>query len=228
MRPHDRVRIWATPVLLLIVLILAAALALKTGFISRSKLVANKDWLSVVGSIVSASAILVTAFLAYFRFFRGRTFARRAILTVDITALGAPYGGSLHTVVVHINNVGTAPIWDPRVQIELTEIDSARRTQSRTFEAAYDLAGESSSDRALINVLDSGETTDFAGQTMINREVWAVTYLVTLRSASGDTWSTVRAVEGPASRTAFDLHFVRRKRATQQPRRRSPRRRGPA
>jgi hypothetical protein len=195
MRALDRARIWATPVLLLVVLALAAAFAVKIGFISRSKLVANKDWLSVGSAILSAAAILITALLAYFRFFRGRTFARRAVLTVDVTVLNAPYGGSLHTIVVHVNNVGTIPIWNPRIAIEVTEIDTAGGKWSSALEASYELAGASSSDRSLINVLDSDETTDFVAQTMINRKVWAVTYLVTLRSSSGDAWSTVRAVE---------------------------------
>lgn len=194
MRRRDRVRIWATPALLLIVIVLTVVFAVKTGFISRSKLVANKNWLSVASSIVSAGAILVTALLAYFRFFRGRTFARRALLTVDVTVLTAPCGDSLHTIVTKVSNVGTAPIWDPRVQIGVTEIDSEGRPRTRTLEATYQLAGGTSSSRASINVLDSGETTDFASQTMIERKVWAVTYLVTLRSAR-DAWTTVRAVE---------------------------------
>jgi hypothetical protein len=189
-----RVRIWATPILLLIVIFLAVALAVKTGFISRAKLSDNRDWLPVVSSIVSAGAILVTALLAYFRFFRGRTFASRAVLTVEVTVLTAPCGGSLHTVVTKASNVGTAPIWNPQVQIEVTEINNEGEANSRTLEATYKLAGEPSSERVSVNVLDSGETTDFTSQTMIDREVWAVTYLITLRSA-GYAWSTVRAVE---------------------------------
>lgn len=194
MRRRDRVRIWATPALLLVVIVLAVILTVKTGFISRSKLVANKDWLSVVSNIVSAGAILVTALLAYFRFFRGRTFARRAVLTVDVTVLTAPCGDSLHTIVTKVSNVGTAPIWDPRVEIGVTEIDGEGRSHTCTLEATYQLAGETYLSRASINVLDSGETTDFVSQKMIKRKVWAVTYLVALRSAR-DTWTTVRAVE---------------------------------
>lgn len=61
-------------------------------------------------NLVSAAAILCTALLAYFRFFRGRTFARRAVLEVNITVLTAPYDGSLHTIVAKVTNVGTVPI----------------------------------------------------------------------------------------------------------------------
>lgn len=152
MRLLDRVRIWAVPLLVIVVLGLAVAFAVKSGFISRSKLVANKGWLSVASGVVSAAAILTTAVLAYFKFFRGRTFARRAILTVDVTVLGAPYGGSLHTIVVQANNVGTAPIWEPRVQIEATELDTLGQTRSYLLQASYRLAGVSRSDRSLINV----------------------------------------------------------------------------
>lgn len=195
MRIRDRVRIWATPVLLLTAICLAIALAVKMHYISRSELEANKDWLSTGATVVSAGAILVTAVLAYFRFFRGRTFASRAILEVDVTVLTAPHGGSLHTVVTKVSNVGTTPIWNPQVHLEITEMECVGSVNSRTLQAAYKLAGASPSDRNSINVLDSAETADFACQTMIGQDVWAVTYLVTLRSAGGDAWSTVRAVE---------------------------------
>lgn len=203
MRARDRVRIWAMPVLLLIAIGLTIALAIKMRLISRAELSTNKDWLSAGSSVVSAGAILVTAVLAYFRFFRGRTFARRADLAVDVNVLTAPRGDSLHTVVTKISNVGTSPIWDPQVQLEITETNNAGRVKPRTLEATYDLAGLSSSDGRSISVLDSGETADFVCQTMIDREAWAVTYLVTLRCAGGDAWSTVCAVKAHDSQHQF-------------------------
>lgn len=195
MRVLDRIRIWAAPILTLVILGLVIALGLKTGFISRSTLVANKGWLSAMSSVVSAVAVLTTAVLAYLRFFRGRTFARRMNLTLDTVVLNAPYGGSLHTVVVHASNVGSAPVWEPRVQIEVTEFAAESHTRSYPLEATHRLAQRSKSDESLIDVLDSGETGDFMAQAMIKQEVWAVTYLVTLRSSTGEAWSTVRAVE---------------------------------
>lgn len=198
MRSLDRARVWATPVLLLLVIILAIALTFKTGLISPSKPNKNSSWLSVAISLVNTVAILVTALLAYFRFFRGRTFARRVLLTASVTILAAPSGDAFHTVVLQANNVGTIPVWDPRVQIDVTELYSAGESRSSALEASYRLAGETSSNRTLINVLDSGETADFVTQKMIDRKVWAVTYLITLRSIAGDAWSTVSAVEGPA------------------------------
>ena len=163
---------------------------------SRAKLTANKDWLGVAGGIVSSAAVLVTAVLAYFRFFRGRTFARRVDLAVDVTVLTGPDGDSLHTIVLRVSNVGTAPIWDPRVEVRMTELSRSGTTTSRTFEATYDLAGEAPEDHALVSVLDSGETTDFAAQAIVRQDIWAVTYLTTLRSSAKDAWSAVRAVAG--------------------------------
>jgi hypothetical protein len=117
------------------------ALAVKMHFISRPELSANRDWLSAGSSVVSAGAILVTSILAYFRFFRGRTFARRADLAIDVNVLTAPHGGSLHTIVAKVSNVGTTPIWHPQVQVKITETDNDGRVQTRTLEAAYDLTG---------------------------------------------------------------------------------------
>jgi hypothetical protein len=196
MRWLDRVRIWAAPVLLLVIAILATLLAARGGLISRAGLVANKGWLDVAGKLTSSAAILVTAILAYFRFFRGRTFARRASLAVDVTVLTRPDGNSLHTIVLHVSNIGTAPIWDPRVQVRITESCHSGTNRSRTVEATYDLAQEEPADRALISVLDSGEMTDFAAQATIGQDTWAVTYLATLRSSAKDTWSVVHAVAG--------------------------------
>jgi hypothetical protein len=196
MRRLDRVRIWAAPVLLLIIVVLAVALAARGGLISRARLVANKDWLDVAGNLVSSAAILVTTFLAYFRFFRGRIFARRASLAVDVTVLTGPDGNSLHTIVLHVSNVGTAPIWEPRVQVKITELSRSGTTRFRIVEATYELAREASADRALISVLDSGEMTDFAAQATVGQDTWAVTYLATLRSSTKDAWSVVHAVAG--------------------------------
>jgi hypothetical protein len=195
MRIRDRARIWATPVLLAIAIGLAIALAAKMHYLSRSELEANKDWLSTASTVVGAGAILVTAVLAYFRFFRGRTFASRAILDVAVTVLTAPHGDSLHTVVTKVSNVGTTPIWDPQVNIEITELQATGEANSRMLQAVYKLAGTSPSDRYSINVLDSAETADFVCQPMIDQDVWAVTYLITLRSAGKDAWSTVCAVQ---------------------------------
>ena len=195
MRIRDRVRIWATPALLLIAIGLAVAVAVKMHIISRTQLQANQAWLSAGSSVVSAGAILVTAILAYFRFFRGRTFARRIVLAVEATVLTAPHGESLHTVTTKITNVGTVSIWNPQVQVEMTETSNSGDVKSRTLPATYKLAGPSRSPRGSISVLDSGETADFVCQTMVDRGIWAVTYLVTMRSTGGDAWSTVRAVE---------------------------------
>ena len=195
MRMLDRVRIWATPALLLIAIGLTVAVAVKMHFISRYQVQENQAWLSAGSSVVSAGAILVTAVLAYFRFFRGRTFARRIVLAVEATVLTAPCGGSLHTVTTKITNVGTVSIWNPQVQVEMTETSNSSDGKSRILPATYKLVGPSPSRRGSISVLDSGETADFVCQTMVDRKVWAVTYLVTMRSTGGDAWSTVHAVE---------------------------------
>ena len=150
----------------------------------------NLDGVSVDGieSDHAESTGMANRFVSYRRF--------GATLEVDVTVLDAPSDASLHTIVLHVSNVGTAPIWDPRVQVKITEIHGAGTTTPRMLEANYQLAGIRKSDRKLINVLDSDETTDFVAQTMVDQAVWAVTYLVTLRSSAGDAWSTVHSIEG--------------------------------
>lgn len=83
MRRIDRLRIWATPVLLAVVTILALALARKVGVLSLDWLKSNKDALAAINSAVSIVAVLVASVLAYYRFFRGRTLATRADLSIE-------------------------------------------------------------------------------------------------------------------------------------------------
>lgn len=194
MRARDRFHAWATPVLLLIILSLLIALGVKFHVLTRSAIRANKDWIPAASSAVSAASVLVTAVFAYFRFFRGRTFARRIDLAVEAAVLTGPHGHSLHTILVRARNIGTIPIWNPQVQVEVIETSGTRKATPRTLQAVYEVAGPSPSLRHTTNVLDSAEMADFACQTTISPDVWAVTYRVTLRSAGGDAWSTVHAV----------------------------------
>jgi hypothetical protein len=192
---------------MLIVIALSIALATKLGIGSRSKIVANSTLISAASSAVSAAAIFITALLAYFKFFRGRTFANRVVLTVDVTVLTGPDGNSLHTLVAKADNVGTVPIWDPKVQVEIIERNGAGSLPARAIEGKCQLTGVPDPERGRIGVLESGETANFSFQDMISQKVWAVTYLITLRSVRGDAWSTVHAVMAhnaeshPASKT---------------------------
>jgi hypothetical protein len=83
----------------------------------------------------------------------------------------------------------------------MAETNSGGSTKDRALQASYELADLRPSDRRTLSVMDSGETADFVCQTMVDREVRAVTYLVTLRASGGDAWSTVRAqLEGHGGR----------------------------
>lgn len=187
-------RALATPVFSLILAILLCAYARKLGVLSTFWLASHKDALAAVNSVVSATAVLVAGVLAYYRFFRGRTFATRAELAIDVKLINGPESKLLHVITVSIKNVGTVTIWDPHPVIDLTmrHVDGTKTsaTISDWYEAP-DKVGES----PRLSALDSGETGDFFTLQFFDSNIWAVTYAVTVSCATGDTWIKLRTVE---------------------------------
>jgi hypothetical protein len=186
-------RLWLRAALGAVVLLLLAANGVKYGFLSWEWLETRNDALDAAYSAVSIVAILVGGVLAYYRFFRGRTLATRAELSVDIEILEAPENRLMHVITVRVKNVGTVTIWDPRPIIDGREhrtggIDTQFRID-RWYEPLTD-----ANEKTHLGVLDSGESGDFFAQRIVDSEPWAVTYVATVRCASGDSWTKLKTV----------------------------------
>ena len=109
-----RPRMWATPVLLIILIVLLLVYSHKFGTFSLDWFRVNKDSLAAINSLCSTAAVIVASTLAYFRFFYGRTFTTRVELSIDVDVIDGPGSICLHSITLSAKNIGTVTIWDPR------------------------------------------------------------------------------------------------------------------
>jgi len=191
-------RFWLRAVLGAVALLLLAANAVKYGFLSWQWLDDHGDALDAAYSAVSIVAILVGGLLAYYRFFRGRTLATRAELSIDVDVLEAPHRRFMHAITVRVKNVGTVTIWEPRPIIDGVE-HRADGMERRFQIARWYEPSETSGDPPQVGLLDSGESGDFFAQRTFDADVWAVTYAPTVRCASGDSWTKLKTVANRSS-----------------------------
>src|SRR5687768_16357878 len=110
MRSSKRIRIIATPVLIAILFVLVLTYAAKHEVLSLDWFKANKDALAAINSTCTGLIIVVTGVLAYYRFFRGRTFVVRAEPSTEVDLVVGPNDSIMHFARVSITNVGTITI----------------------------------------------------------------------------------------------------------------------
>jgi hypothetical protein len=173
------------------------AYARKVGVLSLDWLKDNKDALDAINTIVTILALSVAGVLAYYRFFRGRTLATRADLSIDVDVIKGPQENFLHSIMVSVNNKGTVTIWEPRLVARVI----ARNTNGDTSESIIDKwqgdegEGEGEGIERRFTTIDSEETSDFFTERFFSKDIWAVTYIVTMNSTTGDSWTKVKTVE---------------------------------
>jgi hypothetical protein len=204
----DRLRIWATPALLVVLAVVGLAYAQRAGVLSLAWFKDNKDALGGVGSVVNLVAVVVGSALAYFRFFRGRTLATRADLSIDVDIIDGPTENHLHSIVVSVSNKGTVTIWNPRPTIRVM----ARHVDGRVSEFAIDRwideryeAADSRGRVRGIGAIDSDETADFFTEHLFGADVWAVTYAVSLTCSTGDMWTKLRTVANDSRKSSSEI-----------------------
>jgi hypothetical protein len=190
------VRIWATPVLLGVLLVLAAAYAHKRGVLTGVWLRSNKDAITALSALASASTVVVGGILAYVKFFRGRTLVRRAELSIDVKVLESPQGQILHFVTVSAKNIGTVTLVEPRISLH----SEARRNDGTIvhFEVGFDgwseVSDHGTAHGGRFAVVDTGEVAEFSFEKPFDSSVWAVHYVAILK-VQALTWSKHTVVE---------------------------------
>lgn len=95
-------RLWATPALLAILTILLLAYSCKIGILSLHWFKVNKDALTAINNLCTTTAVIIGGILTYYRFFRGRTFAARAELSIDVDVVEGPENSSLPLITVSV------------------------------------------------------------------------------------------------------------------------------
>lgn len=197
MSRFDRIRLWATPVLIVLVVLLGLAYLVKLGLVDPSRLSAGKDTLAAVGSICTTVTVLVTGIFAYYRFFRGRTFTLRLDLESEVTLVDGPHAASLGLLTVSVKNIGNITVWDPVVTAKI----KYRYLDGRIVENDVSRWVDTPSPgrRRKVTTIDPGECSTFSAEIFVDREVWAVTHQVDVACA-GHQWSTIRIGKGPSRR----------------------------
>jgi hypothetical protein len=195
------VRSWLSPILTIVLNALVFAYGVKHQYLNWSWLAANKDTIAALNSLTGVAGIFVGGILAYYRFFRGRTFSTRAELTMNISVLKASADKFLHVLTLSIKNVGTVSIWNPQPIVKVSAHRGDGSVSAELVDNWYEaaLATETS---PRLSVLDSGESCDFFMQRSFPEDVWAVTYSATVHCSTRDSWTKLATVENrvPASK----------------------------
>lgn len=178
---------------------LGVANLVKGGVITESVLEQKKDAIEALAAVVTTALVFLGAIFSYFRFFRGRTLAVRAEISIEVSVHGTPRGSNLHAVRVLIKNVGASAIWEPRPELRIT-FHGCDAREVEVVTNWSDLPG--CGDPSLVPVIDTGESISYFCHREVPGEIWAVTYEVAVRAASGDIWQSGRTVSNIPEATA--------------------------
>jgi hypothetical protein len=174
-------------VLSLIAVVLLVANLVKDGLVTAELLESNKGAIDAGSKIVTGVLLLVGGLFSYFRFFRGRLLAVRAEVSIQVSVHKSPHDFNLHAIQISMRNVGSSAIWEPEPELWIT-LDEAESSKHEVVREWSDLPG--CDDPSFASVIDTGESVLFFCRRRIPKRVWAVTYQVAVRSASGDIWQS--------------------------------------
>jgi hypothetical protein len=173
-----------------LVLVLVIGLA-RHGYLTPDTLKNQKDAISAASSICTALVLAIGGTASYYRFFRGRTFSVRAELSLDATIIKSPQAYLLHVVIFSVKNAGTMAIWNPVPSISVQSETPKGSTRTEIVGWLQESVGD---DLPRKSVIDAGEIANFFFQHPVDPEVWAVTYIATVKSEEGDVWTTAKTL----------------------------------
>ncbi|GIH04052.1 hypothetical protein Rhe02_21190 [Rhizocola hellebori] len=198
MRGIDRLRLWVTPILLLVLLGLGVAYLFKAGILSGAWFASNKDILDAVNSLITSAVLLTAGILGYYKFFRGRTLTTRAAMELRVDVIDGGQSGHLHCLTVSAKNIGTVSILEPQLVVEVTARRQDAVNASETVSQWFESSDHDRGTRRRFGVIDSDETATFVAERFFRADVWAVTYSAVLSCTSGDSWSRRITVKNTA------------------------------
>lgn len=176
-------------VLILLILLISLGLGnlFKYQIITSDKLVCNKELVAVLKDIITVIAIVIGAFLSYFRFFIGRTFSAKADIEFDVSLIETPEKLIMHTVTVSIVNKGNLTIWHPMAKIGIREFNSLDDKKERVVEKFLEKSYFGDKGKRDL-VVDAGEKAYFMIWKEYDSSTWAVTYSAEVISSNGRKW----------------------------------------
>ncbi len=171
---------------------------IRKGYLDSNQLARSKDAFAALNSLVAILALLLAFSLSYFRFFAGRTFARRAELAMTTDVALAPDGSCLHAISLKLQNVGTLSIYDP--ELSLIAVDHAKGGSKTTSKVTNWLEnGEFASDR-LESLIDPGETAHFHATRHVQPGIWSSSYAAVVRDRHGNVWQGFALASAPPAK----------------------------
>jgi hypothetical protein len=161
----------------------------RAGFIAFSWLGAHKNELDASATLTNTIILIGAAALSYFKFFHGRTLSSRAEVKVEAVVCDTPTSFRLHSLTIKVKNVGTAPIWEPRVEIAAFPHGPTEVKLLGALWAPPIIADEfESNGEGRSPMIDTGETASFFAQQEVSDQAWAVTYKIKVEASNGDAW----------------------------------------
>jgi hypothetical protein len=166
-----------------VVVILFTAEILKLLIVHAKWLGSEKDAIGAVTTIINSILLVLGTLFAYFRFFHGRTFARRLDVELDVKIIRASSPAFLHAIDLTIKNIGTVPIWNPAVILRIQQHGEnvGKPEEIDQWQDPFPI------DRG--SVIDTQESSQFYAWRQIPQEVWAVTYWVKVWTSRGEAWT---------------------------------------
>jgi hypothetical protein len=186
-------------VLVLIVAVCSLAIAnlLKHGVAVKSAIVQNKDFIDAISKILGATALAIGAVASYYRFFRGRTFAAKADLNLEVAVYETDQDFRLHVINLEVTNLGPVPISEPRPQIDVYLYGPSGTKKYSIDKWWHPLDEDGEADN--VSLIDSQESSQFHSSQHIPNEIWAVLYVARVESDRNDTWSRAITVSNRVS-----------------------------
>jgi hypothetical protein len=180
------------PVLLVAICVFAIANVIKHKILTPSALATNKDALAALNSCVNVIFVTLGAVFSYYRFFRGRTFFSRAELALEVAVIAATPEKNLHALSLAVKNIGSLAIWEPVPEIHIYR--HGPDDPKREVWDAWQEARSTHADPNALSVIESGETSSFINGHLVDKAVWAITYVAFVRSRNRDIWKCSKTV----------------------------------
>lgn len=181
----------------IIVCLLVVANIVKYGHPLKENILQNKELIDAVTKFLAAIVLIAGAIASYYRFFRGRTFAARADLKIDVAVYETDQNFKLHVINLEVTNIGAVTIMglEPKILVYLY---GPNGEDTYTIDNWADPIQEKTSWHSDY-VLDPQERSQFHASEHISQEIWAVTYIARVESQNKYIWKRVTTVSNKSS-----------------------------
>jgi hypothetical protein len=167
--------------------------AFKTGKLTKTSLVNDKDFFDTLSKIATAITVSAGATLAYIKFFKGRLLSPKLVILPTAGVIqSSEY--NLHWIEVEIKNTGTVSIWNYAVEIKAKTHGVEEPAKEVTNFLQWDAGelGETS--------VDIGESSyEHAFLELPLTSVQAVTFQIAVYGNRGVRWTRCLTVPNPVT-----------------------------